>query len=33
MGFVSYPYLVFVISGQTFEVTVALNFFWILTYP
>ena len=27
MGFVSYPYLVFVISVLTFKVTVALNFF------
>ena len=30
MSFVSYPYLIFLISGQTFEVTAALENFWEL---
>ena len=30
MGFVSYRYLLLLISGQTFEVTVALKIFWNL---
>ena len=30
MGFVSYPYLILLISGQTFEVTVAHENFWEL---
>ena len=30
MSFVSYRYLLLLISGQTFEVTVVLKFFWNL---
>jgi len=33
MGFVSCPHLILLISGQTFEVTVALGKFWKLNRP
>ena len=33
MGFLSYSYLIFLISGQTSEVTVAHEKFWKLNSP
>ena len=33
MSFVSYPHLILLISGQTFEVTVAHEKFWELNTP
>ena len=33
MGFVSYPYLILLISGQIFEVTIAHGNFWELNGP
>ena len=33
MGFVSYPHLILLISGQMFEVTVAHEIFWELNGP
>ena len=33
MSFVSYPHLIFLISGQMFEVTVAHEIFWELNGP
>ena len=33
MDFVSYPHLILLISGQTFEVTVAHENFWELNGP
>ena len=33
MSFVSYPHLIFLISGQTFQVTVVHEKFWELNGP
>ena len=33
IDFVSYPYLILLISGQTFEITLAHKFFWELNRP